>query len=102
LQLWEYDPRLADVGAALIDKRFVEGYAHVSGEATETPFRLAAKYEPRADRKYYLTCFILRGDERTHIGERDGESGLATIGTRGENVSRWDATSVKMIVRSVQ
>lgn len=102
LQLWEYDPRLADVSATLIDKRLVEGYTHVSGEATETPFRLAAKYEPRADRKYYLTCFVLRGDERTHIGERDGESGLATIGMRGENVSRWDETSVKMIVRAVQ
>lgn len=102
LQLWEYDPRLADVGATLVDKRLVEGYRHVSGEATKTPFRLAAKYEPRADRNYYLTCFVLRGDERTHIGERDGESGLAKIGTRGENVSQWDETSVRMVVRAVQ
>lgn len=102
LQLWEYDPRLADVAATLIDKRLVEGYRHVSGAATETPFRLAATYEPRADRNYYLTCFVLRGDERTHIGERDGESGLAKIETREENVSRWDETSVRMIVRAVR
>ena len=95
IKLWEYDPFLADVGAKLVDEFAVKKYSHESGKQTETPFSLGGKLEPRKDRRYYITVFVLKNGRRTHIGEQDGKSGLCKVLMDGK------PTSVKMIARAV-
>ena len=49
----------------------------------------------KARRSYYVTLFFLDGNKRTHMGEKNGERGLAKVLT--DSKSR----SLKMIVRQV-
>ncbi len=94
--LWEYDPLLADAPATLIDKVFVEKYSHEEGKPTETPFAVGTKLKPREDRRYYITVFVVKGEDRTHIGEQDGKNGLCKVLTQG------NPSTVKMIARPVR
>lgn len=94
--LFEYDPRLADVSATLIDKFVAEKFGHVADEETAVKFQVGSKLQPREDRSYYITVFVLKDGQRTHIGERDGKSGLCKVLTNGE------PREVKMVVRPVR
>ena len=96
IKLWEYDPFLADVGAKLIDRFQVEKYQHQDGRETATPFTVGAQLDPRTDRRYYITIFVLKGGKRTHIGEKDGKSGLCNVLTNG------NPATVKIIARPVR
>jgi len=96
IKLWEYDPFLADVGAKLIDRFQVEKYQHQDGQETTTPFTVGAKLEPRKNRRYYITVFVLKNGKRTHIGEKDGKSGLCNVLTNG------NPATVKIIARPVR
>jgi len=96
IKLWEYDPFLADVGAQLIDRFQVEKYQHQDGQETATPFTVGGKLDPRKDRRYYITVFILKDGKRTHIGEKDGKSGLCNVLTNG------NPATVKIITRPVR
>ncbi len=96
IKLWEYDPFLADVGAQLIDRFQVEKYQHQDGQETATPFTVGGKLDPRKDRRYYITVFVLKDGKRTHIGEKDGKSGLCNVLTNG------NPATVKIIARSVR
>jgi len=58
VQLWEYDPRLADVGATLIEKIEVEKVSHTQGKATKIEFTIGEKATVKPMRNYYVT---LRG-----------------------------------------
>ncbi|HAY82087.1 MAG TPA: hypothetical protein DCY79_19960 [Planctomycetaceae bacterium] len=96
IKLWEYDPFLADVGAKLVDTFRLEKYAHSGDETTKTSFQVGAKHTPQPNRRYYITVFILKDGKRTHIGERDGKSGLCNVLSDGK------PTQVNMIIRSVR
>lgn len=96
IMLWEYDPLLADASATLIDKLLVEKYSHEEGKTTETPFAVGTKLKPREDRRYYITVFVVKGKDRTHIGEQDGKNGLCNVLTQG------NPSTVKMIARPVR
>lgn len=96
IKLWEYDPLLADASAKLVDDFGVENYGHEAGEDTETAFSVGTKLEPRQDRRYYITVFVIKDGKRTHIGEQDGKSGLCKVLTQG------NTSSVKMIARAVR
>jgi hypothetical protein len=96
IKLWEYDPFLADASAKLVDEFGAKTYGHMQGKDTETSFSVGAKLEPRKDRRYYITVFVVKDGKRTHIGERDGKSGLCKVLTQG------NPASVKMIARAVR
>ena len=96
IKLWEYDPFLADVSAKLVDEFVLEKYSHRSDKTIKTKFSVGSQLEPRKDRRYYITVFILQDGKRTHIGEQDGKSGLCKVLTQG------NPSSVKMIVRAVK
>jgi hypothetical protein len=86
IQLWEYDPRLADVKASLFDELVVKDYAHKNGKETRTVFSLGEKVnggKTNAGKAYYLTVFVTQGDQRTHIGEKDGKPGMTKVLTDG-------------------
>ena len=96
IQLWEYDPLLADVGAKLIDTFRVEKFHHEEGKDSNTSFSVGNKLAPRKNRRYYITVFVLKNGKRTHIGEKDGKPGLCNVLTNG------NPATVKMIARSVR
>ena len=83
LRLYEFDPRLADVGAELVDLATQNGFSHTKGKVNKHTIVLGAKGRIKAGRSYYLTCFVLDQGKRTHIGEKDGRSGLCKVLTGG-------------------
>jgi hypothetical protein len=83
LRLYEFDPRLADVGANLVDLAKRSAFSHTQGKVSEHTIVLGAKGRIKAKRSYYLTCFVLDDKKRTHMGEKDGRSGLCKVLTSG-------------------
>ena len=96
LRLYEFDPRLADAAANLVEKIEEVGFSHTSGTATERKIEIGAKGELKRGRGYYLTTFVLKGSGRTHIGERDGKPGLCKVLTDG------NPREVTIVVRAVR
>ncbi|MBI1249595.1 hypothetical protein GC197_17360 [bacterium] len=95
IKLWEYDPRLADASATLIDEVIEKNFEHQQGEETRFSFSLGQDLKPKQDFHYYITVFILEDGNRTHIGEIEGKSGLGKVVPDGKQAP------VKVIVRSV-
>ena len=96
IKLWEYDPRLADVGANLVGEFKIEKFSHAADKESKTKFTVGDQLKPRDDRSYYITVFILKDDNRTHIGEQDGKPGLCKVLTGG------NPREVTMVVRKVK
>ena len=96
IKLWEYDPFLADAAAKLVDEIRLKEYRHQAGEPTKTSFQVGAELKPQPNRRYYITVFILQDGKRTHIGEKDGKSGLCKVLSEGQ------PTQVNMIIRPVR
>lgn len=96
IKLWEYDPFLADASAKLVDEFGIKDYEHSQDKGTETIFSVGSKLEPRKDRRYYITVFVLKDGKRTHIGEIDGKNGL------GKVLTDEKSSSVKVIARPVR
>ncbi|MCC9609063.1 hypothetical protein LOC68_07115 [Blastopirellula sp. JC732] len=96
IKLFEFDPFLADVSAKLVDQFDAKEFGHTAGETTELEFTVGGKLEPRQDRSYYITVFVLKDGQRTHMGELDGKPGLCKVLTEG------NPSEVKMIVRAVR
>lgn len=82
LQLYKIHPQLADASADLVDTVVIEDFGHVQGGATRKAFEIggAARVDPEL--MYYLTCFILDGQTRTHIGEMPDKN-LCKVLTHG-------------------
>ena len=82
LQLYKIHPQLADAPADLVDAVVIEDVGHVQGAATRKAFEIggAARVDPEL--VYYLTCFVLDGQTRTHIGEVPGTD-LCKVLTQG-------------------
>lgn len=82
LQLFKIHPLLADAPAELVDTVVIGDFGHVKGEVSRKSFEIgrAARVDPEL--KYYLTCFILDGQTRTHIGETP-EKELCKVLTQG-------------------
>lgn len=96
IKLFEYDPFLADAPAKLVDEFGVENYGHTQGNAAETTFSVGTKLEPRQNRRYYITVFVLKDGKRTHIGEIDGKNGVGKVLADGK------PSNVKVIARPVR
>ncbi len=96
LHLYEFDPRLADVSATLIQKVVQPNVSHQSGTADHFNVVAGMNDQRKADRNYYVTFFILKGAKRTHIGEANGKQGLVNVLDEATNLH-----FVSLIVRSL-
>jgi hypothetical protein len=71
LRLYAYDPRVAGKAADLVEKVEIKDFTHVTGTETKKEFTIGAKGELKENTKYYVTAFVLKGEDRTHIGQAD-------------------------------
>lgn len=83
IRLYKIHPQLADAPADLVEKVELKDFAHTKGTETKKEFVIGAKAKLENDKKYYVTLFILKGDQRTHMGEVPGKF-LCTVLTNGE------------------
>jgi hypothetical protein len=67
--LFEYDPRIADKAADLIEKIELKDFSHTTGTETKKSFEIGCKGTLNEMRSYYLTFYILKGNDRTHAGD---------------------------------
>lgn len=96
IKLFEFDPRLADVSATLIDEYEAADFGHEGEEKTKHAFGVGTDFEPRDNRSYYITVFVTKDGKRTHIGERDGKPGLCKVLTDG------NPSEVTLVLRPVR
>lgn len=82
LRLYKIHPLLADAPADLVDLVMIEPFGHETGKETRRAFEIGGKATLEPDKTYYLTCFVLEGDRRTHIGEPP-DQGLCKALTQG-------------------
>lgn len=82
VRLYAHEPLLADAPATLVDL-WRGPFSHRGGEPTTLWVDLgdAAPLEPRL--RYYVTVFLLKDGNRTHIGEQQGRSGPIDVLTDG-------------------
>ena len=71
LRLYAYDPRAAGKAAEVVDKVEVKAFTHIEGKETKKEFAIGAKSELKEGTKYYVTAFVLKGEDRTHVGQAD-------------------------------
>ncbi len=83
LRLYSIHPLLADAAADLVEKFENPKFTHTKGQATELDVEVGAKGKLDPQRTYYVTLFVLDGDKRTHMGEKDGKAGLCKVLTAG-------------------
>lgn len=82
LRLYKIHPLLADAPADLVDLVMIERFGHETGKETRQAFEIGGEATLEPDKTYYLTCFVLDGDRRTHIGEPP-DKGLCKALTQG-------------------
>ncbi|AWM41122.1 hypothetical protein GobsT_02700 [Gemmata obscuriglobus] len=71
LRLYGINKQLADKSADLIEKIELKDFSHVTGKETKKAFTVGAKGKLDPNARYYVTAFVLKGDERTHLGQAD-------------------------------
>ena len=81
--LFKIHPQLADKGADLVEKVEIKDFAHKQGTETKQEFVIGTKAKLEKELKYYITLFILKDGERTHMGAVAGKF-LCTVLTQGE------------------
>ncbi|WP_102794345.1 MliC family protein [Bowmanella denitrificans] len=85
LNLFKYDPRLADKAADLVDSLIIEDFSHVQEFVTRQNFVLGQNIKLAPEQGYYLTLFVLDGQRRTHMGEcQHSPSNLCKVLTQGQ------------------
>lgn len=71
LRLYGIAKNVADKKADLIEKTELKGINHENGKETKKAFTIGAKGTLDANHRYYITAFVLKGEERTHLGQAD-------------------------------
>ncbi len=66
-----FEGRVLELRLYAIDKVEVKGFTHAAGKETKAEFVIGAKGELNANARYYVTAFVLKGEDRTHIGQAD-------------------------------
>jgi hypothetical protein len=84
IRLYEYDPKLADKGAELVEKVEVKDFKHEKGKETVEKFEVGAKGMLKDGKAYYLTLYVLDGDTRVSRGDLDHDKGLGKVLTNGQ------------------
>lgn len=83
IRLYKIHPQLADAPADLVEKVEFKDFAHIQGTETKSEFVVGTKAKLEPNLKYYLTLFILKDSQRTHMGGVPGKF-LCTVLTNGE------------------
>ena len=96
IRLYQFDPRIADKGADLVDKLQLKKFSHAQGKDTKKQFVLGKKGKLDPRKGYYVTFFVLKDGKRTHIGECQHKKGLCSVLTRGQ------PNKIKMTIRPVR
>jgi hypothetical protein len=60
----------------LIEKVEIKDFTHIEGKETKKDFTIGAKGELKENARYYITAFVLKREDRTHIGQADHAKGL--------------------------
>jgi U3 small nucleolar RNA-associated protein 14 len=76
LRLYASVKNAAERKAELVEKVEIKDFAHTEGAETKKDFTIGAKGELKDNTRYYITAFVLKRDDRTHIGEADHAKGL--------------------------
>jgi hypothetical protein len=86
VRLYEYDPRIADKAADLVEKVELKDFAHAQGTETKKEFVVGAKGVLNQMRSYYVTLFVLDDKgQRTHMGEGEhSKNNLCKVLTNGQ------------------
>ncbi|MGA0846185.1 MAG: hypothetical protein ACO3RV_06545 [Luteolibacter sp.] len=71
IRLYRIHRFLADAPADLVDRVEIQPIAHVAGQESCQKFEIGGSVPLDEEMTYYITCFILDGDQRTHIGETE-------------------------------
>ena len=96
IRLYKFNPLIADKGADLVEKKQWMKLNHKKGSQSAIDFDLGQKATLDTRMHYYLTIFLLDGNNRTHIGEIDGKRGLNKVINNGKS------KNVKIILRAVR
>lgn len=83
IRLYKIHPMIADKAADLVELVEIKDFAHTKGTQTKKEFVIGAKAKLEPEMKYYLTLFILKDGQRTHMGQVPGKF-LITVLTQGE------------------
>lgn len=92
VRLYEFDPRLADAPATLVDKLELANVGHTTGKDTTVKFALGAKVAVKADRRYYVTVHgysegkLESNDHYVYFGTPE-KGDLAHVFTDGKNTA---------------
>jgi hypothetical protein len=84
IRLYEYDPKVADKGAELVEKVEVKEFKHEKGKETVEKFEIGAKGKLTDGKGYYLTLYVLDGETRVSRGDMDHDKGLGKVLTDGQ------------------
>ena len=71
LRLYAIEKNSADKKADLVEKVEIKDFTHFAGKETKKEFTIGAKGELKENTRYYITAFVLKGEDRTHIGQAD-------------------------------
>ncbi len=95
IELYEYDPKSADKPASSVDKVEVKDFKHTGGKETVEKFEIGTKGMLKDGKAYYLTVYVMSGDERKNRGDLEHDKGLGKVLTDGQ------PREVKAVARSV-
>lgn len=96
IKLFEFDPTVADKKADLVAHFEKKNFSHEMGHETVVPFSLGGERIPKPGLQYYITVFVLDGEQRTHIGEIDGKRELGRV------LLSAQPSTVKVVLREVE
>jgi hypothetical protein len=79
IRLYEYDPKVADKGAELVEKVEVKDFKHEKGKETVEKFEVGAKGTIKEGKGYYLTLYVMDGETRVSRGDLSHDAGLGKV-----------------------
>lgn len=84
IELFEYDPKVADQRAESVEKLEVKDFKHEMGKETVQKFEVGAKGMIKEGKGYYLTIYVMDGDSRVVRGDLEHDKGLGKVLTNGQ------------------
>jgi hypothetical protein len=76
LRLYSSENVAGEKKVDLVEKIEIKDFTHITGKDTKKEFTIGAKGELKSGARYYITAFVLKRDDRTHIGQADHAKGL--------------------------
>ena len=96
IRLYEYDPKVADKRADLVDKVEVKDFDHEMGKETVKDFEIGGKGMIKEGRGYYLLLYVKDGETNVSRGDLEHDKGLGKVLTDGH------PREVKAVARQIK